>query len=136
MHDINLWSQELARIANEQYSLTAETNRIGNEQYAMLYYIYQAISGLASYDVGTPYVPQTGLAMLHAGEAVIPAAYNNGGSSTSSGDINANITYAPVIQVSGTVDEKKLSAEMTRQFNLYLKHKGRKLLQDVASGRA
>jgi len=136
MHDINLWSQELARIANEQYSLTAETNRIGNEQYAMLYYIYQAISGLASYDVGTPYVPQTGLAMLHAGEAVIPAAYNNGGSSTSSGDINANITYAPVIQVSGTVDEKKLSAEMTRQFDLYLKHKGRKLLQDVASGRA
>lgn len=35
------------------------------------------ISGWASFDVGTNYVPSDGLAYLHQGEAVIPAKYNN-----------------------------------------------------------
>ncbi|MGV7210504.1 phage tail length tape measure family protein [Oxalobacteraceae bacterium A2-2] len=30
-----------------------------------------------SYDVGTDYVPGTGLALIHQGEKIIPAAYNN-----------------------------------------------------------
>nr|WP_315249324.1 hypothetical protein [uncultured Duganella sp.] len=30
-----------------------------------------------SYDVGTDYVPQTGLALIHEGEKITPAAYNN-----------------------------------------------------------
>ena len=34
---------------------------------------------IPSYDVGTPYVPQDGLAYLHKGEAVIPANQNKGG---------------------------------------------------------
>jgi len=37
-------------------------------------------SGWGSYQLGTPYVPQTGLYQLHQGEAVIPAnqnTYNN-----------------------------------------------------------
>jgi hypothetical protein len=34
---------------------------------------------LASFDVGTPYVPQDTLAMVHKGEAIIPAAMNKGG---------------------------------------------------------
>lgn len=38
-----------------------------------------ALMGLAAYAKGTNYVPETGLAMLHKGEAVVPAAYNNGG---------------------------------------------------------
>ncbi len=29
-----------------------------------------------SYDVGTPYVPATGLALIHEGEAIVPKAYN------------------------------------------------------------
>jgi chemotaxis protein histidine kinase CheA len=33
--------------------------------------------GFAAYAKGTNYVPETGLAMLHRGEAVVPAAYNN-----------------------------------------------------------
>jgi hypothetical protein len=36
-------------------------------------------TALAGYAVGTPYVPQDGLAMLHRGEAVIPSKYNKGG---------------------------------------------------------
>ncbi len=48
-----------------------------------------------SYQHGTPYVPETGLALLHQGEAVLPpaeaAAYRQGGSSTSwTGDIVVN----------------------------------------------
>ena len=34
-------------------------------------------NNIASYDVGTNYVPNDGLAYLHQGEAVIPARYNN-----------------------------------------------------------
>lgn len=34
------------------------------------------VDSLPSYDVGTPYVPNDGLAMLHRGEAVIPAKEN------------------------------------------------------------
>jgi hypothetical protein len=37
------------------------------------------VSKLPSYAVGTNYVPRTGLALLHAGEAVIPAGRNGGG---------------------------------------------------------
>jgi phage-related minor tail protein len=36
-----------------------------------------ALMGLAAYAQGTPYVPNTQLAMLHQGEAVIPAAQNS-----------------------------------------------------------
>jgi len=32
--------------------------------------------GISSYQYGTPFVPKTGLAMLHKGEAVIPANQN------------------------------------------------------------
>ena len=34
---------------------------------------------IPSYDVGTNYVPNDGLAMLHKGEAVVPAKFNTGG---------------------------------------------------------
>ncbi len=35
------------------------------------------IRNLPSYDVGTPFVPEDGLAMIHKGERIIPAEYNN-----------------------------------------------------------
>jgi hypothetical protein len=37
------------------------------------------IASIASYEVGTSYVPRTGLAMIHQGEAIIPASQNRGG---------------------------------------------------------
>ena len=42
---------------------------------------------VGSYAVGTPYVPKTGLAMVHEGEQIIPAGQNN-----NSGNITMNIT--------------------------------------------
>lgn len=53
--------------------------------------IYQRLGSVASYDVGTSYVPETGLALVHKGEAIIPAGMVNGGSASASGDINVNI---------------------------------------------
>jgi hypothetical protein len=46
--------------------------------------LVSAITGIwskfvGSYDVGTPYVPRTGLAMIHQGERIIPASENIGG---------------------------------------------------------
>lgn len=45
-----------------------------------------AESRIPSYDVGTNYVPNDGLAMLHKGEAVVPAKYNN---TNGGGDMSA-----------------------------------------------
>lgn len=63
----------------------------------------EAFENLASFDVGTPYVPRTMPAVVHAGERIIPAASNDaivqaltsGGGRGGVGDIHLNvpITY-------------------------------------------
>lgn len=52
------------------------------------------LSGMPSFDVGTPYVPRDMIAKIHQGERIIPAAQNKGdfGAVTVSiGDINVNL---------------------------------------------
>jgi TP901 family phage tail tape measure protein len=44
-------------------------------------------AGIPGYASGTPYVPRTGLAMLHQGERVVPASQNRGGG----GNLTVNI---------------------------------------------
>ena len=46
---------------------------------------------LPSFDVGTPYVPQDMVAVVHKGEAIIPAEYNRGGG----GAVTVNLIEAP-----------------------------------------
>lgn len=48
------------------------------------------MAGLPMYEQGTPYVPKTGMAMLHKGEAVIPAKFNNGGMGGSGTNVVVN----------------------------------------------
>lgn len=52
---------------------------------------------LTSYSQGTPFVPQTQLAMVHQGEAIIPAEYNTGG-----------FIGAPKFQAGGAVNPLKV----------------------------
>ena len=42
-----------------------------------------ALMGLASFDVGTPYVPNDMIAQIHKGEAIVPAHLNSTNSSVS-----------------------------------------------------
>ena len=52
------------------------------------------IASVPSYEVGTPYVPRTGMAMLHQGERVVPAAQNAAGFGGSSITVNISATDA------------------------------------------
>lgn len=45
---------------------------------------------IPQYASGTPYVPRTGLALIHQGERIIPASENRPGSSTGSNVVNFN----------------------------------------------
>lgn len=56
---------------------------------------------IASFDVGTPYVPQDTLAVVHRGEAVIPASMNRAGGSRSS-----NVTQH--FYISGNPDSRTI----------------------------
>jgi lambda family phage tail tape measure protein len=55
-----------------------------------------------TYEQGTNYVPNEGLAYLHKGEAVVPAKYN------SSGGGSGNITFAPVINIDSRADQSQV----------------------------
>jgi hypothetical protein len=59
-------------------------------------YSYQSPYNIPGYQTGTPYVPQTGPAILHRGEAVIPAAQNRGGGG---GGVTYNFVYAPKLSL-------------------------------------
>lgn len=74
---------------------------------------------IPGYAVGTPYVPTDGLAYLHQGEAVIPAAYNpfNGGA-TGSGDTSRLEALVQgltdeVVRLRAQVDEGNKHAKRT-----------------------
>lgn len=56
--------------------------------------IYESLSknlaGMPAYSAGTPYVPETGLALIHEGEMIVPKAYNpNAGGSFPSASASA-----------------------------------------------
>jgi hypothetical protein len=67
-------------------------------------------SAVPGYQHGTPYVPETGLALLHKGEAVLPpveaATYRQGGNST---------TWTGDIVVNGATDPAAVAARVRRE---------------------
>jgi hypothetical protein len=72
-----------------------------------------------SFDVGTPYVPRTGLALIHQGERIIPAAQNRAGVGGgpvfnvdmrgASADAVADLRRL-VLQVNGTLESRAVAA--------------------------
>ena len=94
-------AEELARANLEAAKATNELiARLKDESNFKTNFDFQRYQGIASYDaklanaripsydVGTNYVPNDGLAMLHKGEAVVPAKFNTG----SSGDMTALVS--------------------------------------------
>lgn len=65
---------------------------------------------LPSFDVGTPFVPQTMAAIVHRGEAIIPAARNQGG-----GNVILNITTSDA--ASFRASEGQITAQAARMLS-------------------
>ena len=61
---------------------------------------------------GTDYVPQTGLALVHQGEKIIPASQN---SSTYGGSVTHNHTWN--ITAGPNADPREIAREVARQWN-------------------
>jgi hypothetical protein len=72
-------------------------------------------AGLVSHQMGTPFVPQTGPALLHAGEAVIPSWENPaaGGTPGSVSSSVSNNTFGGGdfhVHIDGAVDARSFAA--------------------------
>jgi hypothetical protein len=74
-------SRTMLTLAEAQATSLAELQRIRARTASSLEQTSQALAGqfglsLPKFDVGTNYVPQTMAAIVHKGEAIVPAAYN------------------------------------------------------------
>ena len=74
-------TEQLAQIQTQRDRLNSIKDKIPADEYNKvmndLNSVEQSIKNrIASYDVGTPYVPNDQLAYVHKGEAIIPAKYN------------------------------------------------------------
>lgn len=65
-------------------------------------------ASIPSYDVGTPFVPRDGLAMVHRGERITPAAQNRGGGSTiyQTNYIDSRTDAASVAQIAASAAQQ------------------------------
>lgn len=74
--DINL---STIQAQNKMSALQSELNAIFNKTYVINVVTNNSSSGspTPSYAIGTSYVPKTGLALIHAGERIIPASENS-----------------------------------------------------------
>jgi len=96
----NTWSS-ITSFINDSISWLADKLTFwNNSKSEMSSGVGNAVS-IPSYSVGTPFVPNTGLALLHRGESVIPAHLNqynpaNKGQSSSNGGNNYTVNIAKV----------------------------------------
>lgn len=66
---------------------------------------------VGSFDTGTPYVPRTGLALVHEGERIVPAAQNAAG--------GGGMPYNPTFVIPPTVDKRSIAAVEAAAFRGY-----------------
>jgi len=81
-------------------------------------------AGVASFDVGTNYVPQTGLAMVHQGEQIIPASGQGAPYSPSGGSggasANINITAMDSKSVMAALNNPSTLRQLSRNIGAYM----------------
>jgi hypothetical protein len=70
---------------------------------------------LASFAVGTDYVPRTGLALIHEGEAITPASQNRGGGGGLHVHFNVSAVDAPGVQAFFDQHGEKMARTLSRQ---------------------
>ena len=73
-------------------------------------------AGVTGYATGTDYVPETGIYLLHEGEAVIPAAQNNGSVGTGGSTIIQN--YSGDIVLPNVTNYDEFRASMARDMRM------------------
>jgi phage-related minor tail protein len=97
-------AQGLARIGANliaQNLFGGGTGTGGNSGGGLLGGLFGSIMGMvASYDVGTEYVPKTGLALIHEGERIVPARDN------ASGNFGKGMTVQNQFVVNGPIDNR------------------------------
>lgn len=71
-------------------------------------------SKIIGFERGTDFVSQTGLALLHRGEAVIPASENQRGLNRSSQQVTFNLSPTIHISVDGNVNQAELTKMLDR----------------------
>jgi len=79
-------------------------------------------SSIPGYATGTNYVPETGLYLLHQGEAVIPAAQNNGTVGTGGSTIIQN--YSGDIVLPNVTNYDEFRASMARDIRMGQSYRG------------
>ncbi|RYF82067.1 MAG: hypothetical protein EOO29_08365 [Comamonadaceae bacterium] len=72
-----------------------------------------AIVNLPKFDIGTNYVPQDMLAMVHKGEKIVPAKYNRAADPDAQAG-GASLTFAPVINIDSRSDRAAVQADTQR----------------------
>lgn len=71
-----------------------------------------AVLNIPKFDVGTNYVPEDMLAMIHKGEKIVPAKYNRAADPDAQSAAVAPMTFAPSISVDSRTDRAAILADM------------------------
>jgi len=115
-----LWTNYL-RIAQEAYQRPSlEYQNIYAETTAALNSLVGWLQGMESYQSGG-YVSETGPAIIHRGERVIPAGEG----------ASVVVNFQPSIQVDGSRDSMRATREITGEFERFMRGRGRKIVQEA-----
>jgi hypothetical protein len=116
-------SRTMLTLAEAQATSLAELQRIRARTASSLEQTSQALAGqfglsLPKFDVGTNYVPQTMAAIVHKGEAIVPAKYNPaaGGSSGRDDELLSEIRLLREENHVQALQLVKLQSEMNKRF--------------------
>ena len=115
-----LWMNYL-RVAQEMYQRpSVEYQAIYTEVTGALNELIAWLKAMKEYQSGG-YVAETGPAIVHRGERVVPAGEGS----------SVVVNFQPSIRVDGSRDSMRASREITAEFEHFMRGRGRKIVQEV-----